>query len=87
MGELGEPGLGIGDLTLYTFSMENWSRPRSEVAALMRLLDQTLREQVDEMDRDVDMQTLARRRWEERARSLGLLAPEDAAPERSHDEH
>ncbi|MBN2564702.1 MAG: di-trans,poly-cis-decaprenylcistransferase, partial [Candidatus Eisenbacteria bacterium] len=44
--------LGIKELTLYTFSMENWSRPRSEVAALMRLLDQTLREQVDEMDAD-----------------------------------
>jgi undecaprenyl diphosphate synthase len=44
--------LGVADLTLYTFSVENWSRPRSEVAALMRLLDQTLREQVDEMDRD-----------------------------------
>jgi undecaprenyl diphosphate synthase len=44
--------LGIAELTLYTFSMENWSRPRSEVAALMRLLDQTLREQVDDMDRD-----------------------------------
>jgi undecaprenyl diphosphate synthase len=44
--------LGVAELTLYTFSMENWSRPRSEVAALMRLLDQTLREQVEEMDRD-----------------------------------
>jgi undecaprenyl diphosphate synthase len=44
--------LGLAELTLYTFSMENWSRPRSEVAGLMRLLDQTLREQVDEMDRD-----------------------------------
>jgi undecaprenyl diphosphate synthase len=44
--------LGLKELTLYTFSMENWSRPRSEVAALMRLLDQTLREQIDDMDRD-----------------------------------
>jgi undecaprenyl diphosphate synthase len=44
--------LGIAELTLYTFSVENWSRPRSEVAALMRLLDETLREQVDEMNRD-----------------------------------
>jgi undecaprenyl diphosphate synthase len=44
--------LGLAELTLYTFSMENWSRPRSEVAGLMRLLDQTLREQVGEMDED-----------------------------------
>jgi len=42
--------LHLDDLTLYTFSMENWNRPRAEVAALMRLLDQTLREQADEMD-------------------------------------
>ncbi|MBD3367561.1 MAG: isoprenyl transferase [Candidatus Eisenbacteria bacterium] len=42
--------LGLDELTLYTFSMENWRRPRTEVAALMRLLDQTLKDQVDEMD-------------------------------------
>ncbi len=29
---------GIGQLTLYAFSTENWKRPRSEVNALMRLL-------------------------------------------------
>ncbi len=43
--------LKLRELTLYTFSMENWNRPRTEVAALMRLLDQTLKEQVEEMDR------------------------------------
>ena len=32
------PGLGIGALTLYAFSADNWKRPPSEVAALMRLL-------------------------------------------------
>ncbi len=41
--------LGLSDLTLYTFSMENWSRPRSEVSALMHLLDQTLKDQLAEM--------------------------------------
>ena len=30
--------LGIGQLTLYAFSQENWRRPRPEVNALMRLL-------------------------------------------------
>ena len=29
--------LGLSDLTLYTFSSENWKRPKSEVAALMSL--------------------------------------------------
>jgi undecaprenyl diphosphate synthase len=42
--------LGLSDLTLYTFSMENWERPRREVSALMHLLDQTLAEQLAEMD-------------------------------------
>ena len=31
------PGLGIGTLTLYAFSSDNWSRPPREVGALMRL--------------------------------------------------
>ncbi len=30
--------LGIGYLTVYAFSTENWSRPESEVSALMKLL-------------------------------------------------
>ena len=32
------PGQGIGTLTLYAFSSDNWRRPRAEVAALMALL-------------------------------------------------
>ncbi len=31
------PGLGIGTLTLYAFSSDNWRRPEAEVAALMGL--------------------------------------------------
>lgn len=31
------PGLGIGALTLYAFSSDNWKRPKAEVAALMDL--------------------------------------------------
>ena len=34
--------LGIKYLTLYTFSNENWSRPKSEILALMNLLVKTL---------------------------------------------
>ncbi|MER8884922.1 isoprenyl transferase [Mesorhizobium sp. M0816] len=32
------PGLGISFLTVYAFSSENWSRPKSEVSDLMGLL-------------------------------------------------
>jgi len=31
------PGLGIGTVTLYAFSSDNWGRPAREVAGLMRL--------------------------------------------------
>ncbi|MCD4695737.1 MAG: isoprenyl transferase [Bacteroidales bacterium] len=34
--------LGIKYLTLYAFSTENWSRPKAEVNALMKLLVQTI---------------------------------------------
>ncbi len=38
--------LGVKYLTLYTFSTENWNRPKMEVAALMRLLIDSLEEQI-----------------------------------------
>ena len=41
--------LGIGSLTLFAFSSENWSRPRSEVNALMSLLRKFLRIELNRM--------------------------------------
>ncbi len=38
--------LGVKFLTLYTFSTENWNRPAPEVAALMRLLIDSLEEEI-----------------------------------------
>jgi undecaprenyl diphosphate synthase len=37
------PGLGIGVLTLFAFSSDNWRRPPEEVAGLMQLLAEHLR--------------------------------------------
>jgi undecaprenyl diphosphate synthase len=37
------PDLGIGTLTLYAFSSDNWSRPAAEVSLLLRLLERYLR--------------------------------------------
>lgn len=34
--------LGIGDLTLYAFSTENWNRPVAEVDTLMHLIGETI---------------------------------------------
>ncbi len=44
--------LGIPRLTLYSFSSENWNRPKTEVQELMRLLDQYLESEVDEVMRN-----------------------------------
>ena len=43
--------LGLGALTLYAFSTENWKRPRLEVDALMRMLRRYIRLELDEIDR------------------------------------
>src|SRR5207253_2169626 len=43
--------LGLGALTLYAFSTENWKRPRYEVDALMRMLRRYLRLELDEIDK------------------------------------
>ncbi len=42
------PDLGIGTLTLYAFSSDNWRRPRPEVDALMRLFIRYLRSETAE---------------------------------------
>jgi undecaprenyl diphosphate synthase len=41
--------LGVGHLTLYAFSTENWARPKAEVSALMELLKRFLRDELGEM--------------------------------------
>src|SRR5487761_1118691 len=53
---------GVHCLTLYAFSTENWSRPRQEVATLMRLFEQTLQAEVDELHRNgVRIRVIGRR--------------------------
>jgi undecaprenyl diphosphate synthase len=43
------PDQGIGTLTLYAFSTDNWRRPRAEVAALMALLRFYLASEVESL--------------------------------------
>ncbi len=53
--------IGIKYLTLYTFSVENWKRPRSEVSALMSLLSRATRNELDELIKnDVKLRTIGR---------------------------
>lgn len=40
------PGLGIGTLTLYAFSSNNWERPASEVISLLGVLEDFLRNEI-----------------------------------------
>ena len=42
--------IGVKYLTLYTFSTENWKRPKDEVSTLMRLLLRSLRDEADELN-------------------------------------
>lgn len=44
--------VGIEYLTLFTFSKENWTRPLSEVNALMKLLARMLKREVGELHRN-----------------------------------
>ena len=42
--------LGVKVLSAYTFSTENWGRPRAEVRALMRLFHEAIQREIDELD-------------------------------------
>ena len=56
------PTAGIGILTLYAFSSDNWRRPPREVRALMSLFRRYLRSEVQELrDQGVRLQVIGRR--------------------------
>jgi undecaprenyl diphosphate synthase len=44
--------LGVGVLTLYAFSAENWTRPSTEVDALMHLLQEYIQKELPELQRN-----------------------------------
>ncbi len=59
--------LGLGYLTLYAFSSENWNRPASEVEFLMGLLESSIDRELPELlDSNVRLRVIGR---------LGDLAP------------
>jgi undecaprenyl diphosphate synthase len=54
--------LGLRELTVYSFSTENWSRPEAEVSALMRMFSDRIRAETPELDAEgVRMRFLGRR--------------------------
>jgi len=54
--------LGIEELTVYSFSTENWSRPDEEVAGLMRMFGERIATETPELKREgVRMRFIGRR--------------------------
>lgn len=54
--------LGVGALTLYTFSTENWKRSGAEVAGLMHLITKSLKRQLPGMQKNnVQIRHIGRR--------------------------
>jgi len=55
----GAAELGIPHLTLYAFSTENWSRPKREVDALMKLLVNSLKKELPTLqENDISLRTI-----------------------------
>jgi undecaprenyl diphosphate synthase len=53
---------GVRELTVYSFSTENWSRPAEEVTALMRMFSQRIASETPELDAEgVRMRFIGRR--------------------------
>ena len=53
---------GIEELTVYSFSTENWSRPAEEVTALMRMFSERIERETPELDAEgVRMRFIGRR--------------------------
>ncbi len=54
--------LGVEVLTLFTFSTENWNRPKTEISVLMNLLAATLNFKIKRLEKNnIRFQTIGRR--------------------------
>lgn len=73
------PELGVGTLTLYAFSADNWRRPPGEIAVLMRLFREYLRSETDRcVGNGVKLEVIGRRdRVDDRLRRR-ILASQQA---------
>ncbi|SEP96591.1 undecaprenyl diphosphate synthase [Faunimonas pinastri] len=56
------PGMGVGTLTLFAFSSDNWRRPDEEVATLMHLLEIYLRSETHQLvEKGIRLNLIGRR--------------------------
>jgi undecaprenyl diphosphate synthase len=76
------PGLGVGVLTLYAFSEDNWSRPPREITALFGLLEHYLAKETSHcLEKGVRIEAIGRR---DRLPSALLRAIEDSESRTVH---
>ena len=73
------PEQGVGTLTLYAFSTDNWRRPKAEVAALMTLLRFYLANEVESLVRNGVRLTVIGRRDRLPAALRGAIAATETA--------
>lgn len=81
------PQLGIGTLTLFAFSADNWRRPESEVEGLMVLMSIYLRGELDRLAAEgIRLQVIGRRDRLPRSLVMAIAAAEarTAAGKRLH---
>jgi len=77
--------LGVRELTVYSFSTENWARPATEVRALMRMFGRRIRSETPELrDEGVRMRFIGRRDGVSRAlaRQMDWAETETASNQR-----
>lgn len=74
--------LGVQYLTLYAFSTENWDRPEYEVTGLMELLVDTIRKEVESLNKNNirlhvigDMEMLPEYARKEMQEAIDILSP------------
>jgi undecaprenyl diphosphate synthase len=73
------PDLGIGTLTLFAFSADNWRRPQAEVGALMALLSEFMERETERCVRNgVRLQAIGRRDRLDRGLQASIARAEEA---------
>ncbi|HEY2956062.1 MAG TPA: polyprenyl diphosphate synthase [Candidatus Eisenbacteria bacterium] len=72
------PGLGIGTLTLYALSSDNWKRPRAEVRSLLALLEDYLRRETLSAAGGIRLRVIGRRDRLPRSLAAAIAAAERA---------
>jgi len=73
------PGLGIGALTLFAFSADNWRRPSAEVSALMELFAHFLDAETERcLANGVRLEVIGRRDRLERSLCAAIARAEEA---------